>query len=63
MHASDCMVYPKGHRKERIFYYELEDKVYVCELAGHEDQSYERQMEDGVCRNDYRDFEPYRELL
>ncbi len=63
VHASDCMVYPKGHRKERIFYYELEDKVYVCELAGHEDQSYERQMEDGVCRNDYRDFEPYRELL
>lgn len=63
VNASDCMVYPKGHRKERVFYYEREDKVYVCELAGHEDQSYDRLMDKGVYRNDYRDFEPYREAV
>jgi len=63
VNASDCMVYPKGHRRERVFYYEREGKVYVCELAGHEDQSYERLMDKGVYRNDYRDFEAYREPL
>lgn len=57
--ASDCLVYPKGHRPERAFYYEQGDKVHVCELAGHEDKSYEHLMDRGVYRKDYRDFAPW----
>ena len=45
----DCRVFPKGHRDERLFYFETEDgRVHVCEIARHSDQSYERLMESGV---------------
>jgi len=56
----DCLVFPKGHRDERLFFYEHEDgSVRVCELARHSDKSYERLIERGVRRNDYQDFQPW----
>ncbi|MDZ7378440.1 MAG: putative CRISPR-associated protein [candidate division KSB1 bacterium] len=56
----DCRVFPKGHRPERLFYYEAEDgSVRVCELARHSDQSYERLIQAGVWRAHYQDFQPW----
>lgn len=53
----DCLVYPKGHRDERVFFFEDEDgNVRVCELARHSDQSYERLIERGVRRDGYEQF-------
>lgn len=53
----DCLVFPKGHRDERLFYFEAEDgSLRVCELARHSDQSYERLIESGVYRKNYSDF-------
>jgi hypothetical protein len=55
----DCLVFPKGHRDERIFFFEDEDHtVRVCELALHSNQSYERLIECGVRRDDYQKFSP-----
>ncbi len=50
---TDCLVYPQGHRDERVFYYEEGDRVYVCELARHSDQSYERLLARGVRKSQY----------
>lgn len=56
----DCLVFPKGHRDERLFFYEGEDgSIRVCELARHSDQSYEQLIERGVRRKDYQDFQPW----
>jgi hypothetical protein len=60
----DCLVFPKGHRAERAFWFEDDGTVYVCELARHSDESYERLIARGVYRKDYpqRSFnllEPY----
>ncbi len=49
----DVSVYPRGHRDEWLFWYEEEGAVYVCELARHGDQSYERLLERGVRRAQY----------
>lgn len=49
----DVSVYPRGHRDERLFWYEEEGAVYVCELARHGDQSYERLLRHGVRRAHY----------
>jgi putative CRISPR-associated protein (TIGR02619 family) len=49
----DVLVYPRGHRDERLFWYEEDGAVYVCELARHSDQSYERLLERGVWRAQY----------
>ncbi|HXF04048.1 MAG TPA: putative CRISPR-associated protein [Blastocatellia bacterium] len=58
----DCLVYPRGHRDERVFFFEADDgSVRVCELARHSDQSYERLIARGVWRNKYQDFQPWRE--
>jgi putative CRISPR-associated protein (TIGR02619 family) len=58
----DCLVFPKGHRDERIFFFEGDDgSVRECELARHSDQSYERLIERGVRCNDYKDFQPWHE--
>ena len=58
-HRSDCFVYPKGHRDERVFYYEDENGVvYICELARHSDQTYERLLDRGVMRHQYEGFKP-----
>jgi putative CRISPR-associated protein (TIGR02619 family) len=54
----DCLVFPKGHRDERVFFFEADDhSVRVCALARHSDQSYERLIERGVRREDYQDFQ------
>lgn len=54
MRNSDCLVYPRGHKDERVFFYEDEGgSVYVCELARHSDKSYERLLERGVWRAHY----------
>ncbi len=60
--SSDCMIYPRGHRAVRIFYYERDDNVYVCELASHTDASYERLLRKGVRKGDYGNFEPDRHV-
>jgi putative CRISPR-associated protein (TIGR02619 family) len=64
VHNCDCLVFPKGHRDERIFFYETGDgSVRVCELARHSDQSYERLMQRSVQRDGYpeNEFQPWRE--
>lgn len=59
VHNSDCLVYPRGHRDERIFFYESEEGagIRVCELARHSDKSYDRLLKKGVWRRDYVNFE------
>jgi hypothetical protein len=58
----DCLVYPKGHRDERVFFFDGEDgNVRVCELSRHSDGSYERMIARGVRRDDYQGFQPWRE--
>ena len=58
--GSDCLVFPKGHRDERVFYFEDEvGQVYVCELTRHSDGSYERAIQMGVKRVNYVRWEPY----
>jgi putative CRISPR-associated protein (TIGR02619 family) len=55
----DCLVYPKGHRDERVFFFEAEDgSVRVCELARHSDGSYDRLITRGVRCEAYEDFQP-----
>ncbi len=55
----DCLVYPKGHRDERVFFFEAEDgSVRVCELARHSDRSYDELIERGVRGEAYADFQP-----
>ncbi len=49
----DCLVFPKGNRAERVFWYEQDGTVYVCELARHTDESYERLIKRGVSRRTY----------
>lgn len=64
VHNCDCLVFPKGHRDERVFFFEAEDgSVRVCEISRHGDQSYERLMQTGVKREDYNEheFRPWRE--
>lgn len=50
---SDCLVYPRGHKDERVFFYDEDGEVYVCEPARHSDKSYERLLERGVWRANY----------
>jgi len=56
---SDCLAFPKGHRDERVFYFEENGKIYVCELTRHSDKSYERAIEHGVYRNHYGGWRRY----
>lgn len=55
----NCLTYPRGHRDERVIYYEEDGKVYVCALTRHSDRSYERLIAERVRREDYSDFEPW----
>lgn len=51
---SDCLVFPEGHRDERVFYYEGDDgSIRVCELGRHSDKSYEGLIKRGVLRSNY----------
>ncbi len=57
---SDCLVYPRGPRDERVFFYEAEDgSIMVCELARKSDGSYERMLRRGVWRANYKDFKEW----
>ncbi len=57
---SDCLVYPKGHCDERIFYFEDEEgRVMVCLLTRHSDRSYERAIERGVYQRHFHPFHPW----
>lgn len=56
----DCLVFPKGHRDERIFYFEDEyGHIRVCELTRHSDQSYERAIQRGVRRSNYQNWQRF----
>lgn len=55
--TTDLFVYPRGHCPERLFYFEESDKLYICEIASHIDQTYERLLERGVWKKDYTEFE------
>jgi len=59
----DTFVYPGGHLAERIFYFEKDGEVYVCEIARH-GENYERLIEQGVWRKDYPedDFQEWRTM-
>lgn len=47
--TTDCWIWPQGdNRGVRIFYYEHNDTVRVCELADHRDKSYEALLDS--CR-------------
>jgi hypothetical protein len=60
----DCLVYPKGHRDERVFFFEDDDgSVRVCALGRHSDRSYEQLIERGVRRERYGGFEAWTEIL
>ena len=59
VHSSDCLTWPKGHKSERMFFYEADDgSVRVCEVCLHDE--YERLMARprGVRKAAYRDFAP-----
>ncbi len=56
----DCLVFPKGHRDERLFYFEDDQGgVRVCELTRHGDGSYERSIQRGIQRDSYGDWRLY----
>ena len=55
---SDCLVYPRDNRAERIFYYMDKDVLRICELSEH-GGSYEKLLETGVFKKDYVEFTPY----
>ena len=58
VHNSDCFVYPRGYRPERIFYTEKDGVIYIYELALHED-NYEQLLKRGVYKRNYSKFEPF----
>lgn len=54
--TSDCLDYPPSRgTKERIFFYNEEGNIYICELARHGD-NYEDLLERGVKKENYSDF-------
>lgn len=53
---SDCLVFPKGHRDERVFWYENDGIVYVCEIALHSDNSYKALLDRGVRKQKYTEW-------
>lgn len=58
---SECLVFPKGNRDERLFYYETEQgEIRVCALSRHSDKSYERLIDKGVWYSSFTDFQPWK---
>lgn len=53
--SSDCLVYPKGYCKERVYFYTDDEYLYICELAQHGD-NYELLLAKGVKKDAYKDF-------
>ncbi|MEM2941695.1 MAG: putative CRISPR-associated protein [Thermoproteota archaeon] len=58
---SDCLVFPKGHRDERVFYFEDGDRIMICEFTRKADNSYEKAISAGVFRDKYGNFEKWIE--
>jgi hypothetical protein len=54
---ADCMVYPRGDCRERLFYYETAEGINVCEIAFH-GENYEELMKRGVKKDRYGPFFP-----
>lgn len=53
---AECVDYPASRpTKERIFFYDDGEKIYICELARHGD-NYENLLRKGVKKDDYREF-------
>lgn len=63
VHNSDCLVWPRGHRDERCFFYVEDDAIRVCELARHSDESYENLLKRGVMSREYDNFTPWAEVV
>ena len=60
----DCLVYPRGNRRERLFWFEGEaENPHVCELASHTDESYENLIDRGVKKSTYNDFQEWKDPL
>ncbi len=55
INSSDCLIYPRGNRPERVFYYEDGDRLKICEFAMH-GNSYEKLLESGVYKRNYIEF-------
>ena len=56
----DCLVYPRGNRTERLFWFEGEDgNPKVCELARHSDTSYEDLINRGIVKSSYTAFDKW----
>lgn len=50
--GTDCLVFPRGRRAERVLFYEEGGQVFVCEVfTDHQD--YERALARGVWRRNY----------
>lgn len=58
VHESDCFVYPRGNCSERIYYYENEEGIHVCEIAFHE-INYEELLKRGVKKERYMSFKAW----
>ena len=56
--GTDCVVVPRGRVNWRLLYYEDGGKIYVVELAKHDE--YERLLAEGVWREKYRKFCPWK---
>ncbi len=60
----DCRVYPRGNRTERLFWFEGEDEhPHVCELALHNDESYEGLIKRGISKDTYSAFDIWNDPL
>ncbi len=58
----DCLVYPRGNRPERLFWFGGEEgNPRVCELALHE--RYEELIAQGVNKSAYQDFQLWKDPL
>jgi putative CRISPR-associated protein (TIGR02619 family) len=59
VYQSDCLIYPRGNCSERIYYFENNKKIYICEIAFHE-SNYEELLKRGVKKDKYTEFIPWQ---
>jgi len=57
--SSDCYIYPRGDCAQRIYYYEKDNRLYLCVIAFHE-LNYEELNQSGVRKGDYQSFEYWK---
>lgn len=60
MSTTDCFVFPRGNCPERIYYYEADDELLICEIAFHE-INYEDLHKKGVYKRNYTGFEIWKD--